>query len=797
MDESVDSKLIMDNKSNYSDLSKYNSTYSPVTYLNYPVRDSLCFVIPLTFIYSLILISGILGNVITCIVITRNKNMHTATNYYLFSLAISDLLLLVSGLPQEIYNMWYRYPYPFDEAVCILQGFAAETSSNATVLTITAFTLERTAGLSTSKLKETLPTQWNTFDDFKSVAFSQYRIYLSEENWRDGTCNCTAFNKKYNYVPISHISQIQQHHLQHQQLEQPNFISNTRHAEIGSNRSNKLEKTVKAKSGLNKESLSEYTANNNRTKEEIPSTQKRKEKKLRSQFAKQSTEEKNGSAEAYDSIPELEPAIKLSKQNVTAPKYPQQKPKKNYVPESDDECYVSEEDFDESDYATWTSDNQTQQRQFNKEKFPVEVEVQLTKKQRKKLAQKQRRLQKNGHTNNELVKDNNINPVNSKIIASNRGTEVNGVTLPPGITVSRVNPATAKSSRDRLESRISQPVPPQEISLMHTPSTMGVSFPMNMSGEDSNSFRMSASTPHVSEQQLLASAKSKQKKQKDKTKKAVESHAAYQEEKLITLRNPLFHTNSVILQGLPGMPPMSAMSAQLPEIIDQPATITTNKETGMCTIRSMSMHQGQSNASGFGPYGHSQSYIHPESHQLNYASFNYGQMGNAYNLLRSEPKETVAITQQEQQQQQEIGFNLRVGGRLNNEITIHDISESKFLRNQPVLPPFNSAEKKHIPSPSSHHSQAHIHPSNLAVGSRNDDKISEFDDGASVSTQTVNSSVQESEERDEHPTNTRTPKNRSDTHSMNETISETMSETMSSDSCCTCDELNFIKSLTI
>lgn len=91
--------FIMDNKTNYSDLTNFNSQmfYSPVTYLNYPVRDSLGFVIPLTFIYSVIFISGLLGNVITCVVITRNKNMHTATNYYLFSLAVSDLLLLVSG----------------------------------------------------------------------------------------------------------------------------------------------------------------------------------------------------------------------------------------------------------------------------------------------------------------------------------------------------------------------------------------------------------------------------------------------------------------------------------------------------------------------------------------------------------------------------------------------------------------------------------------------------------------------------------------------------------------------------
>jgi hypothetical protein len=64
------------------------------------IRDSLYVVIPMTLVYSLILLTGLLGNVSTCIVIAKNNYMHTATNYYLFSLAISDLLLLLSGLPQ-------------------------------------------------------------------------------------------------------------------------------------------------------------------------------------------------------------------------------------------------------------------------------------------------------------------------------------------------------------------------------------------------------------------------------------------------------------------------------------------------------------------------------------------------------------------------------------------------------------------------------------------------------------------------------------------------------------------------
>lgn len=108
-----------------------------------PRRDPLYVVIPITFIYMLIFLTGVIGNISTCIVISKNRSMHTATNYYLFSLAISDFLLLLSGVPQEVYSIWSKYPYVFGEIFCVIRGLMAETSANATVLTITSFTVER------------------------------------------------------------------------------------------------------------------------------------------------------------------------------------------------------------------------------------------------------------------------------------------------------------------------------------------------------------------------------------------------------------------------------------------------------------------------------------------------------------------------------------------------------------------------------------------------------------------------------------------------------------------------------
>ncbi|KAL8623206.1 hypothetical protein ACOMHN_048329 [Nucella lapillus] len=97
----------------------------------------------LSIIYGLIFLTGSLGNISTCIVIVRNSCMQTTTNYYLFSLALSDLLLLFFGLPPELFSIWKAYPWPFGEAFCYLRPTVLELTSYASVLTITAFTVER------------------------------------------------------------------------------------------------------------------------------------------------------------------------------------------------------------------------------------------------------------------------------------------------------------------------------------------------------------------------------------------------------------------------------------------------------------------------------------------------------------------------------------------------------------------------------------------------------------------------------------------------------------------------------
>ena len=67
--------------------------------------------ISLTIIYCGIFFSGEIGNICTCIVIIRNRYMHTATNYYLFSLAISDALTLMLGEYRQIFSLAWELTF--------------------------------------------------------------------------------------------------------------------------------------------------------------------------------------------------------------------------------------------------------------------------------------------------------------------------------------------------------------------------------------------------------------------------------------------------------------------------------------------------------------------------------------------------------------------------------------------------------------------------------------------------------------------------------------------------------------
>ncbi|XP_048816703.1 neuromedin-U receptor 2 [Lagopus muta] len=118
-----------------------NSTEDYLAFLCGPKRSHLF--LPMALVYSVIFVVGVIGNFLVCLVILTRRNMKTPTNYYLFSLAVSDLLVLLFGMPLEVYEMWSNYPFLFGPIGCYFKTALFETVCFASILSVTTVSVER------------------------------------------------------------------------------------------------------------------------------------------------------------------------------------------------------------------------------------------------------------------------------------------------------------------------------------------------------------------------------------------------------------------------------------------------------------------------------------------------------------------------------------------------------------------------------------------------------------------------------------------------------------------------------
>ena len=51
----------------------------------------------ITIFYVIVFISGLLGNISVIVVIIKSKGLHCAMNFYLLSLALADILIILLG----------------------------------------------------------------------------------------------------------------------------------------------------------------------------------------------------------------------------------------------------------------------------------------------------------------------------------------------------------------------------------------------------------------------------------------------------------------------------------------------------------------------------------------------------------------------------------------------------------------------------------------------------------------------------------------------------------------------------
>lgn len=103
----ADDMIVYNCSMNDSMITSYNWTVEHYLYcMRGPKRLHMSVLLPITIVYFGIFVTGVIGNIAVCVVIVNNTSLHTATNYYLFSLAVSDLTLLLLGKLATIIFSW-------------------------------------------------------------------------------------------------------------------------------------------------------------------------------------------------------------------------------------------------------------------------------------------------------------------------------------------------------------------------------------------------------------------------------------------------------------------------------------------------------------------------------------------------------------------------------------------------------------------------------------------------------------------------------------------------------------------
>ncbi|OCT95955.1 motilin receptor [Xenopus laevis] len=98
--------------------------------------------IPVTIVLLVVMVVGVIGNTITILIIRRYKEMKTTTNFYLSSMAVSDMIILLC-LPFDLYRLWKSMPWIFGGFLCRFHHFISEGCTYSTILHITALSIER------------------------------------------------------------------------------------------------------------------------------------------------------------------------------------------------------------------------------------------------------------------------------------------------------------------------------------------------------------------------------------------------------------------------------------------------------------------------------------------------------------------------------------------------------------------------------------------------------------------------------------------------------------------------------
>ncbi|XP_060574756.1 orexin receptor type 2-like isoform X1 [Ruditapes philippinarum] len=96
----------------------------------------------LIVVYALTFFVGLIGNILVCFAIWRNKNMRTITNMFIVNLSVADLAVIILCLPSalliDVTETWY-----LGNTFCKIHIFLQSIFISVSVLTLSSISVER------------------------------------------------------------------------------------------------------------------------------------------------------------------------------------------------------------------------------------------------------------------------------------------------------------------------------------------------------------------------------------------------------------------------------------------------------------------------------------------------------------------------------------------------------------------------------------------------------------------------------------------------------------------------------
>ncbi|XP_043076880.1 5-hydroxytryptamine receptor 2A [Puntigrus tetrazona] len=113
---------------------------------NFPELEDIGKNWPALFILAVIFFT-VVGNILVIMAVSIESKLHNATNYFLCSLAVADMLVGFLVMPASLISILYNHSWPLPDLLCPMWIFLDVLFSTASIMHLCAISLDRYVGI--------------------------------------------------------------------------------------------------------------------------------------------------------------------------------------------------------------------------------------------------------------------------------------------------------------------------------------------------------------------------------------------------------------------------------------------------------------------------------------------------------------------------------------------------------------------------------------------------------------------------------------------------------------------------